>query len=324
MPSQSRAITRSRGVRALVTVLVLAVVGYFFGRSLAQNWDAVRQIDFTVDGWSVVAVVLFALAVPVSGLLWGRMTAELSGTDVQPLEAVRVHCLSWLLKYVPGQVGSAVNKVAWAAGRGLSKTLVLITFVYENAFLLIGSLVPTTLVLLLAGTVDLGTGRAGSTPLLLAFASLIPLLALTNGPVFRFGSNLLARRALHREIPAEYFLRWTQALRYQLLYLLPRVINGAGFVAIAVAMVDVAPSAYLPLACAYIIAGAVGILAVFVPSGLGVRESVLVLLAAAYLPTEQAIVLALVARLYATVADAVVVAVYGILRLTPRKETATS
>src|SRR5690606_40597768 len=121
MPSQSRAITRSRGVRALVTVLVLAVVGYFFGRSLAQNWDAVRQIDFTVDGWSVVAVVLFALAVPVSGLLWGRMTAELSGTDLQPLEAVRVHCLSWPLKYVPGQVWSAVYTFACAPVLGLCK-----------------------------------------------------------------------------------------------------------------------------------------------------------------------------------------------------------
>ncbi|WP_251150351.1 lysylphosphatidylglycerol synthase domain-containing protein [Cellulosimicrobium sp. Marseille-Q4280] len=301
---------RRRALRIALTVVVVAVVGYFFGRSLLDNIDAVRDIDFTLDGWIVASVLLFAWAVVVSGQLWGRMTSELSGHRVPALEAIRVHSLSWLLKYVPGQVGSVVNKVAWAKDVGISRTLVTLTFVYENVFLLVGSLVPPTVVLLAMGTFDV----SGNGMLVLALVSLVPLLALTNRRFFRWASNLLARRTLKREIPHEYFLTSRQSLRFQVLYLLPRVVNGVGVVAIAISMIDPPASTYLPLACAYIIAGAVGILAVFVPSGIGVRESVFVLLATPYVPVEQAIVLSLAARLLATLADAVVAALYLALR----------
>lgn len=39
---------------------------------------------------------------------------------------------SWLLKYVPGQVGAVVNKAVWAAKKRISRVLVIVTFVYEN------------------------------------------------------------------------------------------------------------------------------------------------------------------------------------------------
>jgi hypothetical protein len=319
MPSL-RDVAARRWLRVGLAVAVVAVVGFFFTRALLANLDALRGVSFRVDGWIVTAVLLFAVAVVVSGWLWGAMTGELSGSRVPVGEAVRVHSLSWLLKYVPGQVGSVVNKITWAQGYGISKVLVTLTFVYENAFLLIGSLVPPAIVLIVFGAFDI----TGSGMLLAAMASLVPLLALTNRRVFRWCTNLLARRTLKRDVPRDYFLGSGQALRYQLLYLLPRVVNGAGFVAIAVSMLDVPATAYLPLAAAYIIAGAVGILAVFVPSGIGVRESVIVLLTAAYLPVEEAIVLSLAARLYATIADGVVAGLYVTMKSLQHRKVTTA
>lgn len=313
---QPRRRRRNRILRTLFTLVVVGVVGYFFARSLASNWDRLREQELSF-GWELVLpTALFAAAVVVSGWLWGRMTAHLAKVPVPVAEAVRVHCLSWLLKYVPGQVGSAVNKVAWASSRGLSRTLVLITFVYENAFLLIGSLVPPMLVLLVTGAVDLSGSGSASTWLLAALSALVPLIALTSRPVFSRLTNVLARRVLKRsEVPHEYFLSGGQAFWYQVQFLLPRIVNGAGLAIIAAVVVDAPADTWVPLACAYIVAGAVGILAVFVPSGIGVREAVLVLLATPYLPAEQAIVIALVARLLATLADGLVAGLYGILTL---------
>lgn len=292
---------------------MLAVAAYFFGTTLARNWDAVREIDIRVDLASVVAVVLFAAAVVVSGLLWGHMVGRIGDVHVGAADAIRVQCASWLLKYVPGQVGSVTNKVLWAGKRGISRTIVVITFVYENVFLLLGSIVPGGLILLLAhaftGSRDTLVGTF--LPVVLA---LVPLALVTNRRAFRWGVNLVARRALKRDTPVEYYLSPWDTLLYQLAFLVPRVINGLGLVAIVVGLPDVTPSEYLPLAAAYVLAGAAGILAVFVPSGLGVRESVFVLLAASYMPVEQAIVVSLLARLYSTLADVVVAAVYGALR----------
>lgn len=304
--------SRSRTLRAGLSLVIFAAVIYLFGRVLAGNWEAVRQIDLQFNGYSVAAVLLFAVAVVISGLLWGAMTTHLGGGRIDMLEAVRVHSASWLLKYIPGQVGSVTNKVLWAGQRGISRTLVLISFVYENVFLLIGSIVPTFVILLLA---DSFVGSGDETSMLLpAVLALVPLILVTDRRVFRWAVKLIARRALKQDVPQEYFLSSRAALGYQLAFLLPRVVNGVGFVLIARSFLDVESSAYLPLAATYVLAGAVGILAVFVPSGLGVRESVIVLLASRYMPVEQAIVLSLLARLYSTIGDGIVALVYAGLK----------
>ncbi|MCL3862709.1 lysylphosphatidylglycerol synthase domain-containing protein [Actinotalea sp. K2] len=314
--------TRKRLLRLGATIVVLGLVGYFFARSLAANWDAVREIEIEINCYSVAAVVLFAVAVLVSGLLWGSMLSHLGRLRVPVTDAIRVQCASWLLKYVPGQVGSVANKVMWAHQRGISRTLVVITFVYENVFLLLGSVVPTVVILLVHDAVS-GTAGASSTalgsliPVLLA---LVPLLLVTDRRLFRWAVNLVARRALKRDVPHEYFLGSLPAIGYQLMFLVPRLINGLGFVLIVASFLDVPESSYVPLAAIYVLAGAIGILAVFVPSGLGVRESVIVLLASRYMPVEQAIVLSLLARLYSTVGDILVALVYGGLKIREVKE----
>lgn len=290
---------------------MLAVVVYFFGRALADNWDEVREIDLSVDAATVLAVLLFAAAVVLSGLLWGHMLERLGSVEVGRLEAVRVQCASWLLKYVPGQVGSVANKVLWAQARGISRTLVVITFVYENVFLLIGSIVPTAVILLIAMR---GTAPGTSSSLVAPALALLPLLLVTNRRVFRGGINLVGRKALKRPVPEAYFLSGRSALGYQLAFLAPRVVNAVAFVLVATSFTDVPMSAYVPLGAAYVLAGAVGILAVFVPSGLGVREGVVVLFASQLMPVEQAVVLALLARFYSTIADGLIAVGYAALR----------
>lgn len=298
--------SRKKVLRALFTTVLVVVVGYFFWRTLSKNLDAVRGMDFSFNGWTVASILLFGLAVVFSGSLWGRMVSQLAGTKVPEYESIRVHSSSWLLKYVPGQVGSIVNKVAWARGHGISQTLVTLTFVYENVFLIIGSLVPPVIILLFTGTLDL----TGNHSLLAALISLVPLLVLTSKRVFAWISNLIARFTIKRQIPEEFFLESRQSFAYQLWYLIPRVINGLGLAVIARTMINPPASAYLPLACAYIIAGAVGILAIAVPSGIGVRESVFVFLALPYITQPEAVVLSLAARVWATLADVVVAAIY--------------
>ncbi len=311
--------SRRRALRLTATTLVVLVVGYFFARGLSENWAAVRSTSISVNGFSVLAVLLFAAAVPVSGLLWGHMLGRLGGSRVSIADAVRVQCASWLLKYVPGQVGSIANKIAWAASRGVSRTLVVITFVYENVFLILGSVVAAGAVLLLSHAfVGLSDDAvSGLVPVALA---LVPLLLLTNRHVFRWCVNLVARKVLKRDVPAEYFLRSGEAFWYQVAFLVPRVMNGVGFVLVAASFLDVEPGAWVPLAAIYVLAGAAGILAFLVPSGIGVRESVIVVLSVRYVPLEQAIILSLLARLYSTLADALVAMIYGALKLRTSKE----
>ena len=76
---------------------------------------------------------------------------------------------------------------------------------------------------------------------------------------------------------------------------------------------------YVAIASSYILASIVGLLAFFVPSGIGVREAVIVLTLSTYFGVEQAIVLAVVARLYTTIADGLLFLVYIVIKSRQRR-----
>lgn len=310
---------RLRVLRWLVTLLVVGIVGYFFGRSLTQNWSDFQAHQLAFDwGW-VLATMLFALAVPLTGIVWAR-TVRIVQQDVpiSTTEAVSVQSLSWILKYIPGQVGSVANKVLWAKKKGISRVLIIISFVYENIFLQIASIVPAAIVLL----ASLGPGIFGDnvTLLVLPLLVLIPMALIMYQPVFHKIVSLPAKKVLKQDVPRDYFLSTGQSLRASLEFVGPRVVNGVGFIFIAVSVSQIGPDQWLPFAAAYVLAGAIGILAIFVPSGLGVREAIIVVILSQYIPVPEAILISLLARLLSTIGDVLVAGIYLLTRRTIPKE----
>ncbi len=310
-------------LRVVATVIVLGVVLWFFVSSLMSNWERVQEIEFSPGLATVAGIVLWVAAVPLSGWLWAStLRAMKPSLTISTRDAIATHCLSWVLKYIPGQVGSFANKVVWASRRGISKALVSLSFVYENVMLQLVSIVPAVVILLFAVGGEFFLENPAT--LLLPLLALVPLVLVAVGPVFRPATTWLARKVLRREIDQDSFLSSGSTLALLVGYVLPRVLNGAGFVLIALDVTDVPLHAALPLAAAYVLAGAIGILAIFVPSGLGVREAVIVLIASQFIPLADAIVLSLLARLYATIADAFVAALYFALRPPQRDAVAST
>jgi len=310
---------RRRVIRWTLTAAVVGVVGYFFARALWENWDQIQAEHLTFDPWWIAATVIFAVAVPITGILWARIVRTLEPTArISAAEAVVVQCASWLLKYIPGQVGSVVNKVVWARKKDISRTLVVISFVYENVFLQLASILPSVVILLLS----LGPQIFGDnvTILVVPLVVVVPLVLVLSKPLFHAVVSFPARRVLKKEVPSAYFLSPARSVQYTVEFLVPRLVNGIGFLIICATVVEVAPSQWLPFAAAYVLAGAVGILAFFVPSGLGVREAVIVLILGQYMSVPEAIVISLLARLISTVGDAIVALFYvGIRRTIPKE-----
>lgn len=308
-----------RILRWVVTILVIGIVGYFFAGALVANWGELESQQLTFNWLWVPATVLFALAVPFTGMAWARIVRKLEpGVHISITEAVAVQCLSWLLKYIPGQVGSVANKVLWAGKKAISRTLIVISFIYENVFLQIASIVPASVVLLLS----LGGRVFGEnvTLLVLPLLVLIPLVLVLYQPFFHRLVSVPAKRLLKQDVPRTYFLSSGQSLIALVDFLWPRVLNGIGFLFVSAAVSNVTPAEWLPFAAAYVLAGAVGILAFLVPSGLGVREAVIVLILSQYIPVAEAIIISLLARALSTIGDALIALAYLGIRTTIPKE----
>ncbi|MDO5661191.1 MAG: lysylphosphatidylglycerol synthase domain-containing protein [Brachybacterium sp.] len=319
-PAPRRRSGLKRALRWGVTILVVGVVGFLFTRALIDNWTAVQERDLGFSWLWIPATLSFALAIAATGMAWARIVRWLDpSAEVTTREAIAVQSLSWILKYIPGQVGSVANKVLWAGKKGISRSLIVISFIYENVFLQLASIVPAAVILMLSvGPAVFGQDLALMVAPLLV---LIPIAIVLYPPAFRRILDLPAKKVLKQPLPREYFLSGPQALLSSLEFVIPRAINGVGFVLIAHTVSDIGPGMWLPFAATYALAGAIGILAVLVPSGIGVREAVIVLVLSQYVSAPEAIIIALLARLLATFADALVALMYLLIRRTLPKET---
>lgn len=287
---------------------VIVFIAVVFVQALARDWDSVRDTLTTISWTSWLSVVCFVLAVVASGVLWGSLVEQMSGKPVPLRDAVRVHAASWLLKYVPGQVGSLVNKIAWARSRGLSQKTIATSVIYENVLMVFASVVLSLPLLYF-----LDISLFGDATIVVALLAVLPMLVVTHEKVFYAVLNTLLRAAKRSQLTGSTLLTSRQILINTMYYLGPRLLNGIGFVILAAAMLPVTADMYVPLASIFILASVVGMLALFVPSGLGVREGIIVLLASVFFSPEEAIVLALVARFFTTAADVGVALVYIVL-----------
>lgn len=291
--------------------VVIALVATLFAKTLKDNWDNLEGISLRPDIFVILSLVCFVVSIVLSGVAWGKIVDRLTGKRIPIKEAVQIHLASWLLKYVPGQAGSFLNKIAWAKKRKIDGKKITASFIYENVFLLLASTVPTIPILAVAMSEKFTEDVGLFVPLLLS----IPLVVLVMTPrVFELILNLIFRILKKQQLSRSELLGTKDNAKFIIEFIVPRIANGAAFVFLAISMVGIEPSQYLVFGAIYVLAGIIGVLAIFVPSGLGVREAVISLFASAYIPVEQAITLAILARFYTTVADVVIAGLYVFLK----------
>jgi len=274
------------------------------GLALSANLDRLSTYSISWSWLFVLGGVLFVAGVLVGGLNWHRLIVLITDIRLPLWETIRGHSESWLHRYIPG-VGYLGHKIVWARNRGVTRGAATTAFLSEQ-------------ILIQASSFGFGIVTVGSA--LLSTGSITPYLwlviALTIVGIIVFifsGStvekfvNLIRRK---RGVDGDTVQRFlspahTTALFGQ--FVLPRIINALAVVAITIAIVPVNVEQALTLGGSYAIASAIGILAVFVPSGLGVRESVFVGFATlGGVSLVDAIMLSIVVRVISTVADAAI------------------
>lgn len=280
---------RSRWVGVLAVLLVAAFWALFLSqqlRSLAQyNW----QIQPAALGWGLVFSALYDLTLAVC---WSWLLHRM-GETLPYRQCVRVWQVSMLARYVPGNVWHILSRMALAERRGARPTRVLASATLEQGLHVIGALV-------LVGLTFPFWGLPATAQFWLL--ALVPLGLVALHP--RLLGALLAWAARRFNRPQ---LAWHYRFREILLatggYVVAVLWLGLALYATMGGLVTVSP-AQLPL---YVgtgaLAWAVGYLSFFTPSGLGVREGLIVLVLVQIMPLPAAVVGSIVYRIVVTLAE---------------------
>jgi uncharacterized membrane protein YbhN (UPF0104 family) len=283
-------ISRRQALRSAGSVIA-ALSLLYIALQLHQAWPQLAGIELAA-GPALLALLCGGLSLVTYALLW-RGTLLRLGAALNRPAALRIWFASQLVRYAPGNIWHLLGRAYLAGQAGVPAQPLSMSMVLE--------LLQTITAALVVAALSLLFWRQGSIMGLWTLL-LAPLLACYCWP------QLLQRPlawALRRvgQAPDSAPLR-----RRDLFALLPGycatwLIYGLGLYLLARSIYPLPPAALPGVAGSFAIAWVVGFLSLITPSGLGVREGVLGVLLSTFMPTPVALLLALLARIWLTVAE---------------------
>ena len=236
------------------------------------------------------------------------------GKNLPYREGFVIFYLSQLGRYLPGKLWFLLGRIYFCEKAGIGKAETLFSSLLELSFLVFsGSLIS------LCSLPFIRTDIFRFIPIfLIALFGGIFTLAFFWRKIFHFVSKKIIRTEIHFEFSAPILgisLRSTfQFLRFLFIYLLLWCCCGFAFFLFVKSLSPIGWNKFPAMTGIYASAWTVGFLSVITPSGLGVREGMLSLLLSAYLPTSTATVIALLSRIWSTIAELVLAGAAVFLR----------
>jgi glycosyltransferase 2 family protein len=275
------ALATARAVR-VVGQLLLLVGLVFVGLRLRSLWHE-GHIDLSRVSWPplIGAVIIAAAIVVITGFIW-ILILRLLGDEPRP-RWVAIFVEAQIGKYIPGSVWHYAGRAALAGVEGLRVRATTVSVSIELAASVIGAAVVGALV-------------AGMP----AFAAAAVVAAVIVGLFGRLPSLRLIRERDAADSIKRVVLAGSIAVP---LYIGVSLLLGVSLWLSARALLPVHLDDYSFFTGAFALAWVVGLVAIFAPVGLGIREAVLVALLRSRMETADAVVLAVAFRAVLTVAD---------------------
>ncbi len=308
-------VLQKMGYRRIISAAITALVLLLFVYILYQQWQAghFHELKYPIVPMLLSALGMFGLAV-LLGFLWCWILGLVSGKWILVWPLLHVHFISWLARYVPGKIGQIVGKVVMGENIGYRRGALIASVFYENAFF-IGSGI--SICLLCLGPASL---KRVLSPVLSERWIILLALALIAGLLMSvYLLQVVMRRFLKGKGVVNGAISTKSVVLLFVAYHFAHLVAGAGFYSFVALL---APQDSVPFIDAIGVLTAAhigGVVAFIVPAGLGVRESILALLLASYMPMDQALPISLIMRIWSTVADGYVLATVSILGVTQKR-----
>lgn len=289
--------------RRVFSLLFLVVVVTFFALYLRSiDWQKLAHLHY---GWSyLVGATVFATAFRYWGvMIWRFILTDLGAVSLPGFVVMSyVYAKAWMGRYIPGTVTWIAGKVYMASAHGISKSRLAVSSLLEGGMQIIAVMVVS--MLLLGFDPRLNVIPLQYKILMIIFAGLL-LLMLTPA-IF----NRLMRLAFYvvkkKEPNQEMLINEKAVLRSFTLYAFGSFIIGLSEFFISRTIDPAIPwHDFWFIVGAFNLAGALGMIAIGVPSGLGVRDGAILLLLSAILPKEIALAITVTSRLWGAFADVV-------------------
>ncbi len=282
----------------ILKLALLAVVFWFVGRAMVEASTKVDFSDLRFQPlWLIGGAASVVAGIIVGGwvlcVMYGRL-----GTPLTLRQGFSLFSVPILGNYVPGRVASIAGHAAIAKSFGVP-----LSASGPGVFLMFGLGLSTATIIGLAMLIVQPAPGIDAVTFQLCFAAAIVVLAICMHPRLYFGIVNFILRLMKRP-PLDVKLNVATMGLLAGGMCVHALLYAGGFVAMCLGVVDI-PISVLPMMIGAIcVANTAGLLAIFAPGGIGVREGVLMAVLLGALGEGTAVLVTVALRLLQVIADA--------------------
>lgn len=300
----SQPLIKKAGKRVLQIGLPIVILGFLifgFRQDLAELLSAQFHIVWWLLALSFLGFILQELSY---GIIWRTVLIRLGvRLDLRP--CLRIYLASEFVRYIPGGVWHVLTRILWVSKYGVSRPVAFASMTIELITKLAAGMLVFAVSLFFWG--DVGTiGKLVNNNPIIVILGAVTVLGVLIGlhPRVLNGSINFVLRVLKRE-PVTLTLHYTDILLVTLAWCGSWLVAGIAFYLLLLALLPHAPLILLPLCIGiYAIVWDIGFVSFITPSGLGVREAVIVgLFALVYPLAISSLILAILSRVVSTLAE---------------------
>jgi uncharacterized membrane protein YbhN (UPF0104 family) len=277
---------------------IVVTIFVFLGRMVWENWSQVKEASFNFRPFHLALSTLFFVLWYVTQIwAWYLITVKL-GIAISLRETLESWFYSQLGKYLPGKVWLLLGRYYFYESKGKSRGKISIALYLEVVTVLLAAGLLSAI-----GTVSFREANAFRSNmeiwwafllLIIVFLSLYPkfLQKILNWILILFHKEPIILSISYRDIS------WIL-----LVCILSWIIGGIGFWIFVDSVFAIPSQHILFLTGALALSSTLGLIALFAPSGLGVREGVLVYLLSHLMPGGVAVIISVLTRIWMTLVE---------------------
>jgi uncharacterized membrane protein YbhN (UPF0104 family) len=279
-----------------LSVLLILALFYFLGREFFHNWEKIRSYQFHFN-FSLLAIasIIYVLSFIIFAFGWFLILGYLHH-PISLTETILYFLVTQPAKYIPGKIWLPVARMKFCKHNQVPHSITLLSTGIEGMFEILGGTYISILAILQMPT--FGEFAIWGTLVL----SVLGLLIMCP-PVFYFFVNIYLKIVRRPPIGKDLRVGFTNLLLLQILYIVG--VLGLGFAQLFF-LQSFAPvsSEYMPFLISIGVFSYIGgMVAVFAPAGLGVREGVWYLALKGITMPHIAMIYAFVSRLWTIVVE---------------------
>ena len=298
--------------KILLKWAIVTAIFFFLGKMVWENWVQVKEVPFTLRWTSLMfSTLIFAFSYFIQLWAWYLITLRL-GIALSLRETLESWFYSQLGKYLPGKVWLLLGRFYLYESKGKSKKIISAALYYEMVTIILagGIIFVSSLVLLKEGFLLFRGEQLGwiifSLLIILVFLHPRFLQKIMNGFLVAFKKETITLS-----------LSYPDVLGILCICMLAWLIGGVGFYLFVDSITPVPSEHFLFLTGALAVSSILGLIAVFAPAGLGVREGALVYLLTQLIPAPLAVILSVSTRLWMTLIE---IGLIGVIYLSGRAQ----